>query len=81
MFYLQYYTARYNLGDHARAKDRTTRGVSQKFFMRVYLLFCLVLEKILKKCLTNSHRLSHNAISNPPVLHKPPQRGRSQAPQ
>lgn len=31
MFYLQYYTARYNLGDHARANYRTPRGVAQKF--------------------------------------------------
>jgi len=49
--YLQYYTARYNLGDHARANDRTPRGVAQKFFMRVYLLFCLVWKKVLKKVL------------------------------
>lgn len=40
MLYLQYYNARYNLGDHARANDRTLRGVAKKFFMRVYLLFC-----------------------------------------
>lgn len=51
MFYLQYYTALYNLGDHARANDRTPRGVAQKFFMRVYLLFCLVWKKVLKKVL------------------------------
>ena len=42
MLYLQYYTARYNLGYHARANDLTPSGVDQKFFMRVYLLFCWV---------------------------------------
>lgn len=31
------------------ANDRTTRGIAQKFFMRVYLLFCWVWKKVLEK--------------------------------